>query len=157
MASRSSSRKAPLADLGGVRLIALPVHDYDGKSWLAVIEGAAVPMRVRRVFAVFAKRPARRGEHAHRRCAQFMICLKGRVAIGLDDGRRRKKIALAAPKHGLLVPPGIWAEQDYAAGSTLLVLCDRPYEAGDYLRDYGAFLRFRGLARTRKKKTSARR
>ena len=151
MVSRSPTRKVPLVDLDGVRFVPLPVHDYDGKSWLAVIEGGAVPLRIRRAFAVFATRASRRGEHAHRRCTQFMVCLEGRVSIGLDDGRRRKKIVLAGPARGLLVPPGIWAEQDYAPRSTLLVLCDRPYEAGDYLRDYDAFLRFRGLARPRKK------
>ena len=103
MAAHSPSRKAPLADLDGVRLVALPVFD-ERKSRLAVIEGGAIPLKIRRVFAVFAKRPTRRGAHAHRRCNQFLVCLEGRVVVGLDDGRRRKRVVLAGPARGLFVP-----------------------------------------------------
>ena len=146
MAAHSPSRKAPLADLDGVRLVALPVHDNDDKSRLTVIEEGAVPLKIRRVFAVRAVRAVRRGAHAHRRCNQFLVCLEGRVVVGLDDGRRHKRVVLAGPARGLFVPAGIWAEQDYSARSTLLVLCDRAYEASDYIRGYDRFLRFRGLA-----------
>jgi hypothetical protein len=47
---------------------------------------------------------------------------------------------------GLLVPPGIWAREEYITdGAVLMVLCDRGYEAEDYLRDYNDFKTFVGL------------
>jgi len=40
----------------------------------------------------------------------------------------------------LLIPPGIWAREDYLTdGAVLMVLCDRIYEEGDYIRDYDEF------------------
>jgi dTDP-4-dehydrorhamnose 3,5-epimerase-like enzyme len=45
---------------------------------------------------------------------------------------------------GLLIPPGIWSEQLYLTENTVLtVLCDRVYEAEDYIREYSIFLKFR--------------
>jgi hypothetical protein len=45
---------------------------------------------------------------------------------------------------GLLVPPGIWAEEIYEKPhSVLAVLCDRPYEEGDYIRDFEEFKAYR--------------
>ncbi|EMY76157.1 WxcM-like domain protein [Leptospira weilii serovar Ranarum str. ICFT] len=42
---------------------------------------------------------------------------------------------------GLLIPPGIWSTQQYLnINSVLLVLCDRGYEAEDYIRNYDKFL-----------------
>ena len=154
MSVRSAARKSK-PGLEDARSISLPVHDHDGKSWLAVIEGAEVPMRIRRVFTVFARRATVRGRHAHRRCNQFLVCLAGRIAVGLDDGRRKKRFVLASPGRGLFVPAGIWATQTYHPRSSLLVLCDRAYEAGDYIRDYRAFRRFRGFAARREKTKSA--
>ena len=51
---------------------------------------------------------------------------------------------LNRPDVGLLIPPSIWAEQTYRApGSVLTVLCDRPYEAYDYIKDYSDFKIYR--------------
>jgi len=51
---------------------------------------------------------------------------------------------LDAIDRGLLVPNGIWAEQRYLdSDNVLMVLCDRPYEEHDYIRDYREFLAFR--------------
>ena len=48
-------------------------------------------------------------------------------------------------ERGILVPAGIWAEQRYRGpGTILMVLCDMRYDEADYIRDYDAFLRYRG-------------
>lgn len=52
--------------------------------------------------------------------------------------------ALDRGELALLVPPGIWVEIDVRQNqSVLIVLCDRPYEEHDYIRDYAEFLSFR--------------
>ena len=45
--------------------------------------------------------------------------------------------------NGLLIPPGIWSTQEYLVdNAVLMVMCDRGYEAADYIRDYNDFKTF---------------
>ena len=114
-------------------------------SRLSVFEnGRQVPFSVERVFLVHADRTTHRGHHAHRCCSQALICVAGTCDVIVDDGRTRRTVPLTGPSRGILVPAGIWAEQRYRdAGTILMVLCDRRYDEGDYVRDYDAFLRYR--------------
>lgn len=84
-----------------------------------------------------------RGEHAHRRCRQFLVCIKGACSVMFDDGQRRQEVRLDSPTIGLHVPPGVWSVQyKYSSDAVLLVLASEPYEAADYIRDYDDFLAF---------------
>jgi UDP-2-acetamido-3-amino-2,3-dideoxy-glucuronate N-acetyltransferase len=98
-----------------------------------------IPKRYFMVFDVSGKEI--RGEHAHRRCHQFLLCVRGSVALVVDDGRTREEIILDHPSIGVHVPPMIWAAQyKYSADALLLVLASEPYEPDDYIRDYDEFL-----------------
>ena len=99
---------------------------------------------IRRVFCVKAAEGAARGRHAHRRCTQLLVALSGRVRVVVSDGSETRDFLLGEMGKGLLIPPTIWAEQIYQSpDAVLMVLCDRPYEADDYIRDYVAFLAYR--------------
>ena len=99
---------------------------------------------IARLFTVRAEAGAVRGRHAHKQCAQFMIAVHGAIDVECDDGLDKKIFALTDGRHGLLVPPGIWASETYKkADSVLAVLCDRPYEQDDYIRDHADFLAWR--------------
>src|SRR5208337_3198 len=54
-----------------------------------------IPFVPKRYFVVFDV-PTRevRGEHAHRQCNQFFVCLQGTVGILLDDGNSRRELTL---------------------------------------------------------------
>lgn len=132
------------ASLRDVRRIALPRHVREDGA-LSVFEGgAAVPFQIARVFTVSAAHGAVRGRHAHRECAQLLVCLAGEIEVVVDDGAVRRTERLIGPEEGLLLPPLIWGEQIYRGRNALLmVLCDRGYEEADYLRDYDAFQRAR--------------
>jgi UDP-2-acetamido-3-amino-2,3-dideoxy-glucuronate N-acetyltransferase len=98
-----------------------------------------VPARFFVVFDVPTKDI--RGSHAHRTCAQFLVCLKGSVRALVDDGTDRQDFMLNRPDQGLLIPPMVWGSQyQYSADAVLLVLASRPYEDADYIRDYEHFL-----------------
>jgi dTDP-4-dehydrorhamnose 3,5-epimerase-like enzyme len=129
-----------------VRTMTLP-HFPDENGDLVVIEAMRhVPFTIERVFIVQAPLNAIRGQHAHRRCAQFMTCSRGSVEVLCDDGNETQAFVLDRGHLGLFVPPGIWAQQIYRhEGSVLTVLCDRPYEPDDYVREYDEFI---GLRRT---------
>jgi dTDP-4-dehydrorhamnose 3,5-epimerase-like enzyme len=132
-----------------LRLSELPLHfgNHDGGE-LVVVEGKIhVPFSIKRIFTLRAPIGTVRGGHAHRRCAQFMICIQGMIDIDCDDGKEQKSFLLDRSNVGLLIPANIWAKQRFCHdNSLLLVMCDQPYEGHDYIRDYAEFLAWRNSA-----------
>ncbi len=83
-----------------------------------------------------------RGHHAHRTLHQFLVCLRGRCTVHLDDGYRSDVLRLESAQVGLYIPPMIWATQsDFSPDATLLVLASDVYCESEYIRDHGEFLR----------------
>lgn len=101
-----------------------------------------VPFSPARYFAVFGVPSVElRGEHAHKRCQQFLICLHGSCRVLLDDGNHRCEVNLDRPDMGVFMPEMIWGTQYcYSHDAVLLVFASRTYEADDYLRTYDEFL-----------------
>lgn len=102
-----------------------------------------LPFIPKRYFLVYDV-PSRevRGEHAHRQCHQFLICVKGSCAVVVDDGKNRAEVLLNRPNVGIHIPPMVWAtEYKYSQDAVLLVLASEVYKAEDYIRDYDQFLR----------------
>lgn len=124
-------------------LIQFPTYgDVNGN--LCVYEsGQHVPFDIRRVFTVSAKAGDIRGDHAHKKCTQLLVCVSGKIRVICDDGSVVTEHLLDSMSAGLLVPPGIWAKEEYRVDdAVLMVLCDRGYEAEDYMRDYNDFKSF---------------
>jgi hypothetical protein len=111
---------------------------------IGVLEsGDGLPFSPRRVFAVFDV-PSRqvRGEHAHRRLHQVLVCVKGSCSLLVDDGQRREEIRLDRPTLGVHLGPLVWGVQfDFSADAVLLVLASARYDPADYIRDYEEFRR----------------
>lgn len=83
-----------------------------------------------------------RGEHAHKQCHQFLICAYGQCSVTVDDGKAHLEVMLDKPNVGIYVPPMIWTTQrQYSADAALLVFASELYDPGDYIREYGAFLK----------------
>ena len=101
-----------------------------------------VPFAVKRYFLVFdVPTSETRGEHAHRKCKQFLVAVRGSVKVVADDGRNREEFILDRPHLGLYLPPMTWGVQyEYYADSMLLVFASHYYDAGDYIRDYATFI-----------------
>jgi UDP-2-acetamido-3-amino-2,3-dideoxy-glucuronate N-acetyltransferase len=118
-------------------------HVADMRGMLSVAEfDADLPFVPKRYFLVFDV-PSKhvRGEHAHRVCGQFLICVKGEVAVVADNGRDRQELALNRANIGLHVPPMVWCTQyKYSRDAVLLVFASENYDAADYIRDYDEFL-----------------
>jgi dTDP-4-dehydrorhamnose 3,5-epimerase-like enzyme len=99
-----------------------------------------MPKRYFMVFDVPSKDV--RGEHAHRECHQFLVCVKGNCSVVVDDGQNRAEVLLDRPNLGIHIPPLVWAtEYNYSNDAVLLVLASDVYQAEDYIRDYDAFLK----------------
>ena len=100
-----------------------------------------VPFKPLRYFMVFGV-PNReiRGEHAHHRCEQFLICVRGSCSVVADDGDNKIEVLLDSPDQGLYLPPLTWGVQyKYSADAMLLVFASHYYDAADYIREYDEF------------------
>jgi dTDP-4-dehydrorhamnose 3,5-epimerase-like enzyme len=130
--------------IGGAYLIELPCHRRDDGEVVVAEAATQIPFVAARMFTLTAPVGAQRGKHAHRLCSQFMVCVTGGVEVVCENGRKQRSFALDRANLALMVPPGIWNTVIFRrTDSVLIVLCDRLYEADDYIRDYAEFLSFR--------------
>lgn len=138
------SKKTTISDCKIIDL--RKIHDPRGN--LTPIEGRMdVPFEIKRVFYQYdVPGGESRGAHAHIKDQQFLIAVSGAFEVFVDDGENQKVFTLNRPYYGLLVPAGIWsAEQGFSSGSVCLVLTDNGYDAGDYIREYEDFLKYKEL------------
>jgi UDP-2-acetamido-3-amino-2,3-dideoxy-glucuronate N-acetyltransferase len=139
--TRTEAARAGKSRVRGVfveRLAA--VEDLRGKLVAAEIE-SFLPFKAKRFFMVHGV-PGRevRGQHAHRTCHQFLVCVRGSCRVIADDGTHRQEFLLDNPATGVYLPPKTWGVQyDYSADAALLVLASHAYDPRDYIRDYEAF------------------
>jgi UDP-2-acetamido-3-amino-2,3-dideoxy-glucuronate N-acetyltransferase len=140
-------RKYPGADetagrIPGVVMKQLPAfEDMRGKLSVGNFE-MEVPFAPKRYFVVHSV-PTRkvRGEHAHKNCRQFLICIAGECKVAVDDGDRKEEFLLNSPTIGIYIPPMIWDTQySFSSDAVLLVFASEPYDANDYIRNYEDFL-----------------
>ena len=128
----------------GVTLHTMPlVADLRGNLTVGEFE-QHIPFSVERYFMVFDVPSAEtRGEHAHKKCHQFLICAKGSVSVVADDGKTRQEFLLQKPNQGVFLPAGTWGIQyKYSSDAVLLVFASEHYNASDYIRNYDDFLEF---------------
>lgn len=143
----SETTGAQQTTVPGVLLYRFPrIRDLRGDLIVGEFERSA-PFRPKRYFVVFDVPSAEtRGEHAHKVCEQFLICVHGTVSVVVDDGRRREEHVLNSPNLGLYVPGMIWGLQyKHSRDGVLLVFTSHYYDPDDYIRDYGEFLAAKGL------------
>jgi len=114
----------------------------DMRGSLVAAEFADLPFQPRRTFVVYGV-PSKevRGEHAHRECEQFLICLNGSVTVLADDGVERREFVLDDPSVGIHLKPMTWGTQyKYSPGAVLMVFASHEYDDADYIRDYDEFI-----------------
>jgi hypothetical protein len=115
-------------------LVPLTMH-VDARGNLISLDFSKLPFMPRHGFVVRdVPVGAVRGRHAHRRAAQFLICLAGRVSVELRDKSQTVTLPLEVSDTGLLIGSGIWAAQSYLdAGTVLLGFLSEPYDRDGYV------------------------
>lgn len=124
-----------------VKVIQLPTFE-DQRGALSVVSGSNdVPFNISRVFFTYASPLGTvRGDHAHRECLQFLVCLNKEIEVEVTDSIVTKTFMLNSPHFGLLIPPLLWARQRHLSDDSVgLVLASEPYSEYDYIRDYAEF------------------
>jgi len=138
-------RRPPYFDktaVAGVTVHKFPViPDIRGSLTVGEFE-RHIPFTPKRYFMVFdVPSKETRGEHAHRICHQFLICVHGSCAVLADDGVTRTEVLLDSPDKGIYLPPMVWGVQyKYSDDAMLLVFASHHYDAADYIRNYSEFL-----------------
>lgn len=127
----------------GWREVPLTIRGDERGSLIALESGGSVPFDVARVYYIFGtKEGVERGHHAHRALRQLAVAVHGSCTILVDDGDRREEFRLDRPDRGLLIEGLIWRQMaDFSSDCVLMVLADKRYDEGDYLRDYAEFRR----------------
>ncbi|EMI41652.1 WxcM-like domain-containing protein [Rhodopirellula sp. SWK7] len=133
--------------IGGCQMLELPtITDMRGKLTIAQWD-QHLPYSPERTFFVHHVPSEKiRGEHAHRECQQVLVAISGHVEVVIDDGRQRQQVALNDSRQALHIPAGVWATQyGYSSDCVLVVFASHNYDESDYIRDYDAFRKFRGV------------
>lgn len=134
-----------LSAIPGVKFYQLPVIP-DMRGTLSFAEYRQyLPFIPKRYFLVFDVQSREvRGEHAHRKLQQFLVCVKGSFSIMVDDGNFREEYLLDRPGLALYIPPMTWGVQyKYTPDAILMVLASDTYDPDDYIRDYDNFIAMR--------------
>lgn len=132
----------------GVRLHRMPrIVDIRGNLTVGEFD-RNIPFQPKRYFIVFdVPSMETRGEHAHRECHQFLICVRGSCAVVADDGAHRQEFLLDRPDVGIHLPPMVWGIQyKYSADAVLMVYASHYYDNADYIRNYSEFRQLVGAA-----------
>lgn len=115
------------------KIIGLPEHiSRAGK--IVVMEN----LEFKRIFFIFTS-GSLGGGHAHKKCRQMLIAVRGSFFIRMYDGVRFDKILLDNHNDGLLVEPMMWLEYQGSDGGILAVLCSHKYDEDDYIRNFGEY------------------
>jgi UDP-2-acetamido-3-amino-2,3-dideoxy-glucuronate N-acetyltransferase len=116
---------------------------YDDPRGTVVVNQAPdqLPFVPRRVFHVFnVPEGEMRGDHAHRRCHQFIMAISGSVVVVVDDTSERFSIRLDSPDQGLHIPPLVWSiQRDFEPDAQVMVFASEPYDRSEYIDDFDEF------------------
>ena len=99
---------------------------------------------IKRIFFSLGKKNYFRGDHAHKKCSQLLICLNGSVNIETIDYSKKNIFNISRNNNlALLIPPMVWNRLYFKSNNSLLtVLCDYKYDnKNEYINDYNEFKR----------------
>lgn len=114
------------------------IEDPDGS--LIPIEFKDLPFIPKRIFIVSnVPKNAERGQHAHFKTQQILICLKGEILVKLYNGKHLNEIHLME-KQGVFVDKMIWDSQVFLTGDDILLsICSTNYDKKDYIESIEEF------------------
>ena len=101
------------------------------------------PIKVKRIFVINGKKNFIRGDHAHKKCSQFLFPLLGKIKIDCTSRKGRKSIILDfKKKEGYLLKPKTWCKIKFLTKNAILMdACDMEYKFNDYIEKYKDFLK----------------
>jgi dTDP-4-amino-4,6-dideoxygalactose transaminase/dTDP-4-dehydrorhamnose 3,5-epimerase-like enzyme len=115
----------------------------DERGQLSVLETKRdLPFTVKRLYWLSAvpTPEIERGQHAHKKLWQCVICLCGHASLTVEGNGKTYKYLLEANNEGVIIPPGHWREiQNFAEGAICIVLASESYDEKDYIHKKADF------------------
>ena len=101
------------------------------------------PIKVKRIFIINGKKNFIRGDHAHKKCSQFLYPVLGKIKVECTSIKYKKKIILNSKKNeGYLAEPKTWLKIKFLTqNAILMVACDKEYDFKDYIEKFSEFLK----------------
>jgi len=113
----------------------------DSRGLMGVVEQSLIPFDIQRIFWLTnVPSGETRGEHAHRRCEQFIICACGEVTceVQLNDGTAESRVLL--PGDTYFLATYTWLTLKNFSSNCLVIVCaSEPYDESEYIRSYDEF------------------
>ena len=111
---------------------------------LPITFNSKFPIKVKRMFFIYGRKKYKRGDHAHKKCSQVFIPIRGKIKINMKYRKTKKSVFLSANRsRSLFVPPKIWSSVEFLnSNSLVLVLTDYEYDFKDYIETYKEFIAF---------------
>ncbi|MCQ2128752.1 MAG: FdtA/QdtA family cupin domain-containing protein [Bacteroidaceae bacterium] len=120
---------------GLIQVETLEFHDHRGVLSFAEAE-EHIPFPIKRLFWIYdIKEGMSRGGHAHIKCKQAIIAVKGTFDIYITDLQEETTIRMDKPNQIIIINEGIWCElKNFSADAVVLVATSEHFDREDYLQ-----------------------
>jgi dTDP-4-dehydrorhamnose 3,5-epimerase-like enzyme len=119
-----------------------PISDASGTLFVGELKSRGTAIE-RFYFITGVPAGARRGGHAHRTQAKYLVCVQGGVDVYVEAHGRVDVVPLDRVGRALYLPAGYWLELvNFSPGAGLAVLSEHAYDEADYIRDHAEFRRW---------------
>lgn len=101
-----------------------------------------LPFNIKRIFYITDLNKLERGFHAHKKCEQFLIAMKGSFELSLNNGKTITEYTLNSNHKGIYIPLLNWIKMsNFSKDCIVMVICSYKYDETEYIRDYNIFLK----------------
>lgn len=100
-----------------------------------------LPFDIKRIFYIKDLDNVERGFHAHKKCLQILVAIRGSFTLKLDNGFDKKEFILNKSNEGILIPLfNYLTMSNFSDDCIIMVICSYKYDETEYIRDYDEFL-----------------
>ncbi len=125
-----------------IKLIKLKKYSEKNGSLTPIYLNQLSKFKIKRLFILDGKINAIRGKHAHKKCTQIFLPIKGKTEIKLTKNFTKKYILNPKTRNLLRVPPLTWCEIKFLEQDcVIIVLCDVNFDKKEYIRNYKNYLK----------------
>ena len=111
-------------------------------SLIAIDSEFDLPFDIKRIFYITELDKLERGFHAHKKCEQVIIPIKGSFELYLDNGETVSIYTLNDNNKGVHIPLLNWIQMSkFSKDCIIMVICSYKYDESEYIRDYNIFLK----------------
>ena len=124
------------------RLIYAPIFPSNSGDLSVIDETTGLPFQMKRIFYVY-NNPigSKRGDHAHKKLKEFILCLAGKIQVfNISLLGKKSSFILDKPDKGLYIPEKTWTYQvNLSEDSIYCVIASDIYIEEDYIRKFEKF------------------